>query len=121
MFLNLIIYFVKCMVCFFIVFILYKMYEFIYLPWVVWRKYKKYPNVSVRDQFYPMLGDVAILQKNEAENKFRFHNYIEMILSNRNLDFKLAQMGPLTVFDVCSPKALHEFEIIKLKLIVFFI
>ena len=57
-----------------------------------------------------MLGDVAIFQKDEENNRFRLQSYINLALSDKKYDFKLVQMGPLTLFDIWSPKALNEFE-----------
>ena len=84
---------------------MYKVYEFLILPWMIWKEYMKYPNVSVREKFYPLLGDVATFVKNERENKYRMQGHIDIALTKNNIDIKLIQSGPVTIFDLTSPKA----------------
>ena len=91
-------------------FVMYKVYEFLILPWMIWKEYMKYPNVSVREKFYPLLGDVATFVKNERENKYRMQGHIDIALTKSNIDIKLVQSGPVTIFDITSPKAWNEFE-----------
>jgi len=87
-----------------------KLYEFVYLPWKVRQKYKKYPNVGMAEKYHPMLGDIVIINKNEQENKFKMQHYIDDVKSKPDTDIYISQFGPVTLYEICSPKAFDEFE-----------
>ena len=85
-------------------------YQFVYLPWKVRKRYSKYKNVTMADKFYPFLGDLAVWNKNEAKGKGKFQHFIDESLSEKGYDIRLTQLGPESVIEACSVKALDEFE-----------
>ena len=102
---------VKLLLILLLLFIGSTIYEFLYKPWSYRRFYSKYPNISMADKFYPMLGDVKLIQQNVTNGKAGFHHFIEeAIEKGEEIDIRLTQMGPVTRFEPCSIKAFKEFE-----------
>ena len=52
-----------------VLFVVSKVYEFVYVPWSYRRLYKKYPNVMMTSKFYPLLGEVKLIQQNVSSGK----------------------------------------------------
>ena len=61
-------------------------------------------------KYYPLLGDIAIMQQAERENKFRMQYYIDAALERTDVDLVLTQVGNHIEIDPVSVKALEEFE-----------
>ena len=102
---------VKLLLILLLLFVGSTIYEFLYKPWSYRRFYSKYPNISMADKFYPMLGDVKLIQQNVTNGKAGFHHFIEeAIEKGEEIDIRLTQMGPVTRFEPCSIKAFKEFE-----------
>lgn len=53
------------------------LYNFVYLPWRLRKKYINYPNVGMAGEYHLGLGDLALAQKNELENKHSMQHYID--------------------------------------------
>ena len=102
--------FVKILFYVFIAFICKTLYQFVYLPWKARKRYSKYKNVAMADKFYPFQGDLAIWNQNDARGNGKFQHFIDEALSEKGYDIRLTQLGPESVIDVCSVKALDEFE-----------
>ena len=86
------------------------LYEFIYLPLRTRMKYRSYKNVQMTQKYYPFLGDVALITNNVKEKKGKFHHFIEEALQNKGIDLRVNQLASFSIFDVCSVKALDQFE-----------
>ena len=94
-----------------VLFVVSKVYEFVYVPWSYRRLYKKYPNVMMTSKFYPLLGDVKLIQQNVSSGKGSFYHFYEEALEHaEKIDIRLTQIGPVTRLEACSIKALKEFE-----------
>ena len=94
-----------------LVFILNFVYSFIYKPWRARLKYSKYPNVTMTEKYYPMLGEIKLLNENSAQNKPVLHHYYKD--SNKKgdkIDLRLTQFGAFHRIEAISPKAIDEFE-----------
>ena len=101
----------KLLLILLVLFIGSKIYEFIYIPWSYRRLYGKYPNVTMADKFYPLYGDVKLIQHNVASGKACFdHYYQEALEKGEEIDIRLTQIGPATRLELCSIKAFKEFE-----------
>ena len=85
-------------------------YEFIYRPWRIRQRYKKYKNVIMNKEFYPMLGDLHLIDKNVKENKSAFSHYYTEVLEHENCDLRIVQFGADTNMNVISVRAFEEFE-----------
>ena len=91
-------------------FLVKTLYDFVYKPWRNRVRFGKHKNVAMVDKFYPFLGDLAVINSNEEQKNSKFSHYIRESLSNKGYDLRLNQMGPETIIDVCSIRALDEME-----------
>ena len=73
-------------------------------------KYRKFRNVYMTEKYTPFLGDVALIKHNVQQKKSKFHYFINEALHNKGYDLRITQLASATMIDVCSVKALDEFE-----------
>ena len=95
----------------FVVYLFYLAYYSAWVPWWFRRRYKKYKNLKMTDKFY-FKGDLKITNQNENAKKFKFQHFIDYSLSFPNTDIILVQIGTRFYFDLCSPKAFREFNLL---------
>ena len=61
-------------------------------------------------EFVPMLGDIKRIEGYIKENKYKLQHFIDIPIENPEADLYFSQYGPLTVFEIISPKSQDEFE-----------
>lgn len=62
------------------------------------------------EKYYPLIGDILLINKNEKENKFKLQHYVDNAISKPETDIYISQFGSLTLYNMCSPQAFDEFE-----------
>ena len=61
-------------------------------------------------EFVPVLGDIKRIEGYIKENKYKLQHFIDIPIENPEADLYFSQYGPLTVFEIISPKSQDEFE-----------
>ena len=86
-------------------------YSLVVRPYMARKKYSKYSNVTMVDKFYPVLGEAKLFEDNMKLNKPRLHHqYLDSASKGSSIDLRLTQFGPIQKIDICSVKAINEFE-----------
>ena len=63
------------------------------------------------EKFYPVLGEVKLIGENLKLNKPElYHHYLDADSKGSSADIRLTQFGPIQKLDICSVKAINEFE-----------
>lgn len=93
-----------------LLFFIWKIYLMVVVPWLSRRRYSKYPNVGMTKSFHPFLGDVALINKDQADNKFRVQSHLDMAVERPDLDLYQVQIGSKIEMYPVSVTALREFE-----------
>ena len=91
-------------------YVLYLIFWLIYCPYKNRQYFMKYSNVKVSDKFYPMLGDIAVWNKNTEQKLPSFHHHVQEVLENPETDFRFMQLGERGILECVSSRAMDEIQ-----------
>ena len=101
---------VKYPLLIFVAFVIYQLYKHVLLPMRVRNKYKAYPNVYVRSNFIPIIGEADKYIEDSKKGRATYYHQIEYALQLKGYDIRLSVLGDNIIFNMFSLKALKEFQ-----------
>lgn len=100
----------KIFAVFFIVYAMWVLKKYVYGPWKIRQHYIQYKNVKCTKKYIPMLGDITLMIENEQNGKGWYNHWIEEVIEDPEIDFRLLQVTNVSILEFCSLRALDEAE-----------